>query len=99
MLGAVVGDVLGSIHEFNPIKTKNFELLDSDCFFTDDTVMTVAVADSLMNGIPYAESLQMCGSSYPSAGYMELGSINGFIQTSKNRTTASAMVQQYAPQA
>ena len=69
MLGAIVGDVLGSIHEHNPIKTKNFELLNANCVFTDDTVMTVAVADSLMNGAPYVESLQMWGSSYPSAGY------------------------------
>ena len=69
MLGAIVGDVLGSIHEHNPIKTKNFELLNANCVFTDDTVMTVAVADSLMNGTSYVESLQMWGSSYPSAGY------------------------------
>ena len=69
MLGAIVGDVLGSIHEFRPVKTKDFELLNSDCIFTDDTVMTVAVADSLMNGTPYIESLQMWGNSYPTAGY------------------------------
>ena len=69
MLGAIVGDVLGSILEFRPVKTKDFELLNSDCIFTDDTVMTVAVADSLMNGTPYIESLQMWGNSYPTAGY------------------------------
>ena len=45
MLGAIVGDVLGSIHEYHPIKTKNFELLNARCVFTDDTVMTLAVAD------------------------------------------------------
>ena len=69
MLGAIAGDVLGSIHEFHPIKTKDFELLNSECIFTDDTVMTVAVADSLMNKIPYVESLQMWGNTYPSSGY------------------------------
>ena len=69
MLGAIAGDVLGSIHEFHPIKTKNFDLLNSECVFTDDTVMTVAVADSLMNKIPYVESLQMWGRKYPRAGY------------------------------
>ncbi len=69
MLGAIAGDVLGSIREFRPVKTKDFELLNSDCIFTDDTVMTVAVADSLMNGTPYIESLQMWGNSYPTAGY------------------------------
>ena len=69
MFGAIAGDILGSIHEFHPIKTKNFDLLNSECVFTDDTVMTVAVADSLMNKIPYVESLQMWGRKYPRAGY------------------------------
>ena len=69
MLGAIAGDILGSIHEFHPIKTKNFDLLNSECVFTDDTVMTAAVADSLMNKIPYVESLQMWGRKYPRAGY------------------------------
>ena len=69
MLGAIVGDVLGSIHELNPIKIKNFELLNPKCVFTDDTVMTVAVADSVMNDVSYVESMQMWGSNYPSAGY------------------------------
>ncbi len=69
MLGAIAGDILGSIHEFHPIKIKNFDLLNSECVFTDDTVMTAAVADSLMNKIPYVESLQMWGRKYPRAGY------------------------------
>ena len=69
MLGAIAGDVLGSIHEFHPIRTKNFILLNPECIFTDDTVMTAAVADSLMNKIPYVESLQMWGRKYPRAGY------------------------------
>ena len=53
MLGAIAGDILGSIHELNPIKIKKFKLLDPGCVFTDDTVMTVAVADSIMIGLPY----------------------------------------------
>ena len=69
MLGAIAGDVLGSIHEFNPIRTKNFDIFNTKCVFTDDTVMTVAVADSIMNGVPYVESLQKWGREYPGAGY------------------------------
>ena len=69
MLGAIAGDVLGTIHEFNSIKTKKFELLNAGCVFTDDTVMTVAVADSIMIGVPYLESLQKWGREYPRAGY------------------------------
>ena len=45
MLGAIIGDVLGSTFEFYPMKTKKFELFDQNSHFTDDTVMTVAVAD------------------------------------------------------
>ena len=50
VLGAIVGDIVGSVYEWNNIKTKDFPLFGKRCFFTDDTVMTVAVADALMNG-------------------------------------------------
>ena len=69
MLEAIAGDVMGSNYEYDPIKTKYFELLGADCFFTDDTVMTIAVADSLMNGRDYVETLQMWARKYPGAGY------------------------------
>ena len=69
MLGAMIGDTLGSTFEFYPMKTKKFELLEKNSHFTDDTVMTVAVADSIMNGVPYVESLQNWGRKYPRAGY------------------------------
>ena len=49
MIGAIVGDIVGSVYEWHNIKTKNFPLFRQDCFFTDDTVMTCAVADALMN--------------------------------------------------
>ncbi len=52
MLGAIAGDVLGSVHEFKPVKTKDFELFSPNCNFTDDTVMTVAVAEACMNEEP-----------------------------------------------
>ena len=69
MLGAIAGDVLGSIHEFNPLKAKEFELFNTECKFTDDTVMTVAVAEACMNEEPYVDSLQTWGRKYPYAGY------------------------------
>jgi len=43
MLGAIVGDIVGSVYEWNNIKTKDFSLFCEDCFFTDDTVMACAV--------------------------------------------------------
>ena len=50
MLGAIIGDIVGSRYEWNNIKTKTFPLFGKDCRFTDDTVMTIAVAEAVMNG-------------------------------------------------
>ena len=48
MFGAVVGDIVGSRFEFNNIKTKDFELFHRDCSFTDDSILTIAVAQSIL---------------------------------------------------
>lgn len=40
MIGAIIGDIVGSVYEWNCIKAKDFPLLGEDCFFTDDTAMT-----------------------------------------------------------
>ena len=69
MLGAIAGDVLGSVHEFKPVKTKDFELFSPNSNFTDDSVMTVAVAEACMNEESYVDSLQAWGRKYPFAGY------------------------------
>ena len=74
MIGAIIGDVVGSRFEFNNIKTKDFELVVDRSCFTDDTVMTVAVADVLINGDPYnkddvIDTLKKWGKKYPYAGY------------------------------
>ena len=47
MIGAIIGDVVGSRFEFDNIKTKEFELFDRECDFTDDTVMTIAIGKAL----------------------------------------------------
>ena len=52
MLGAIAGDVIGSVYEFSNHRYKEFELLKDDCFFTDDTVMTLAVCEALMDSCP-----------------------------------------------
>ncbi len=69
MLGAIAGDMIGSIYEWNPIKTKNFPLLGAHCRFTDDTVLTVATADVLLHGGTYAERYREYARRYPQAGY------------------------------
>jgi len=50
MLGAIIGDIVGSVYEWDNIKTKEFPLFSKKSFFTDDTVMTIAVADALLKG-------------------------------------------------
>lgn len=74
MLGAIIGDVVGSRFEFNNIKTKKFDLVTDSSKFTDDSVMTVAVADVLINGNPknkdeVIDTLKKWGRRYPHAGY------------------------------
>lgn len=49
MIGAIVGDIVGSIYEFDNHKSKDFELFSKDAFFTDDTIMTCAVAKTLVD--------------------------------------------------
>lgn len=48
MKGAIIGDIVGSVYEFDNIKTKDFPFFRDDCFFTDDTVLTAAVGEALM---------------------------------------------------
>ena len=72
MLGAIVGDIVGSVYEFNNIKTKDFPLFRKDCFFTDDTVMTCAVAEAVMKGgkpDDFVDEMKRLGRLYPDAGY------------------------------
>lgn len=69
MLGAIAGDIIGSVYEFDNIKTKDFPLFREDCFFTDDTVLTVALADSILSGRPYVDLLHEYYHRYPDAGY------------------------------
>ena len=69
MIGAIAGDIIGSVYEHYPIKTKDFPLFNPRCRFTDDTVLTVAVADSILTGRSYAESVLEIGRRYPGAGY------------------------------
>ncbi len=72
MLGAIIGDIVGSVYEWHNIKTKDFPLFRDDCFFTDDTVMTIATAEALMNGgeaDDFIDAYKKWGRLYPHAGY------------------------------
>ena len=79
MIGAILGDMIGAPYEFDMgKKTKDFPLFGQRSEFTDDSVMTVAVADALMDTIGQTDeeiraaltaSMQMWGRRYPDAGY------------------------------
>ena len=77
MLGAIIGDIVGSVYEWHNIKTKDFPLFRDDCFFTDDSIMTIAVAEALLNGKAkdiysedlFIDAMRKYGRMYPDAGY------------------------------
>jgi len=58
MFGAIAGDVIGSVYESQPIKSAEFRLLSPRSTFTDDTVLTVAIAYSILREQDYANSLK-----------------------------------------
>ena len=69
MIGAIAGDIIGSIYECRNIKTTRFPLFHPMCRFTDDTVLTVALAESILHGTPYVDLLKAYYRAYPKAGY------------------------------
>lgn len=69
ILGAIAGDVIGSRFERTNIKSKTFALFSPDSRFTDDTVLTLALADALVSGQEVSEGFRSFGLAYPDAGY------------------------------
>lgn len=78
LFGAVIGDIVGSKYEFDNIRTKDFDFFDRDMFFTDDTVMSVAVYEALKNtyendykGLSeeVVKQMQQYGRRYPYCSY------------------------------
>ena len=77
MIGAIIGDIVGSRFEFNNYRKKDFDFFSNECFATDDSVMTLAVAKAIMESKPDYSDLadntvkymQLIGKKYPDAGY------------------------------
>ena len=69
MLGAIAGDIIGSVHEWKGTKSPDFELFHPNCTFTDDTVLAVAVADCLMHSGGYVDAFHTYFHDYPGRGY------------------------------
>lgn len=77
MLGAIIGDIVGSRFEWNNYRAKDFELFTPECFATDDSIMTLAIAKALLESKPDYSDLgqqavrwmQEIGRPYPNCGY------------------------------
>ena len=73
MIGAIIGDIVGSIYEFNNYRSKDFRLFQDEMFFTDDTVMTIAIAKALKEKGDAGENairwMRKLGARYPYSGY------------------------------
>ena len=81
MLGAMIGDIVGSKYEFNNTFDYDFEMFGEGCDFTDDTICTVAVADAILNGRSYQESLLDWCRRYPSPKGAYGGRFAGWIHS------------------
>ena len=69
MKGAIVGDIIGSRFEWDNLKSKEFTLLLDDCHFTDDSVLTIAVAEAILTDQPYEVPVRAFARRYPDTGY------------------------------
>lgn len=69
MIGAIAGDIIGSVFEFNRIKSKDFPLFQGRSYFTDDSVLTVAVAEAILTDGDYRRHVREIGRDYPRSGY------------------------------
>ena len=97
MYGAILGDMIGAPYEFDRgDKTKDFPLFSADSQFTDDTVMTIAVAEALLDTMGQSDeavraavvrSMQKWGRKYPNAGYG--GRFRGWLRAANPRPYGS----------
>ncbi len=69
IIGAVIGDVIGSVFEWDNTKTVDFDLFNPRCTFTDDTVLTMAIADCILHKKDFAKTVLEYGRKYANRGY------------------------------
>ncbi len=69
IIGAIAGDVIGSVFEWNNIKTTKFSLFTEETTFTDDTILTIAVADSILNNKDFESTIKHYANKYSDYGY------------------------------
>ena len=81
MLGAIIGDIAGSKYEFNNTFDYDFEMFGEGCDFTDNTICTMVIADAILNGRSYQESLLDWCRRYPSPKGAYGGRFAGWIRS------------------
>lgn len=103
MLGAIIGDIVGSRFEWDNYKAKDFEFLTNDCFFTDDSVMSLALCQALLESKPDFSDLreQAVAKCVPLVMHilmpvMAERFLAGFISAIRSLITAMATVRQCA---
>jgi ADP-ribosyl-[dinitrogen reductase] hydrolase len=69
IIGAISGDIIGSVYEFQNTKRTDFQLFSNDTDYTDDSVLTIAIADCILNKKDYAHTLKDYGIKYQGRGY------------------------------
>ena len=69
ILGAIVGDVIGSVYEWNNVKSLDFPLFKPETTFTDDSVLTIATMMAILHKENYTKTYQEFGRNYPNRGY------------------------------
>jgi ADP-ribosylglycohydrolase len=87
IIGAVIGDIIGSVFEWNNIKTTEFNLFNPTCDFTDDTVLTMAVADCLLHNKDFSKTIWEYGRKYHGRGYG--GSFRNWLQSNDRKPYGS----------
>ena len=91
IIGAVIGEVIGSRFEFNRRNNKpipsTYKLFASTCTFTDDTVLTMAIADSLLHKREFRDTIWEYGHKYPNAGFGQ--SFKNWMKGDKEATNNS----------
>ena len=97
IIGAVIGDIIGSMYEFKnvPSRIKWFSASDS---VTDDSVLTIAVADALLHDIPFEQTLRTWGNKYPAAGFGK--GFRRWMKTSsgtRNHSSANGSAMRISP--
>lgn len=81
MIGAIIGDIVGSRFEFNNTDKKDFKLFTKDCDFTDDTICTVAVADAILRNVSFKDSLLHWCAKYPNPMGAYGGSFSAWLRS------------------